>query len=100
MVKLEKTKSVFIVKGKKTTIGVRYINKKGTYKSRQQCNTCKHLGYILRGINGTYKESTCDRDGVTWRECSGSTSIKCKFQVQEGADKDENNASITKVNQT
>jgi len=84
---LDKIKTFHTIKGNRHSIGVKHINKKGTYKSRLQCNTCDHLGYVLEGINGTYKASTCDRDGVTWRERNGSTARVCKHH--KGVDNPE-----------
>lgn len=69
--------------GQSITKRCKLLNKKGTFKSSEQCNTCKFTGYVLKGIGRNYRETTCDRDGETWRECSGSTLKTCKFYKQE-----------------
>lgn len=64
---------------------VAFINKKGTFKYRNQCATCKFRGKVQAGL-GYHVNPTCDRDGETWRLMSGSTNKNCKFWESEQND--------------
>lgn len=57
---------------------LQFINKKGSFQYREQCKTCKHKGKVQAGL-GHYIEPTCDRDGETWRRCSGNSKKQCKY---------------------
>lgn len=56
-----------------------YINKKGTFQWRKQCEECKHKGVLKIGLGGLVEEPTCDRDELTWRRMYGQTEKECKF---------------------
>lgn len=60
-------------------IGIKHINKKGTFKKREKCNSCQFHGYVPYGLYGNYKNDTCDRDIITWRECKGKTIKTCNY---------------------
>lgn len=65
--------------GKTINQKVIYINKKGTFQWREQCESCKHKGVVGIGFRGFLEEPTCDRDEYTWRRMNGKTEKQCKL---------------------
>jgi hypothetical protein len=60
---------------------VKFKNKKGTFQRREQCKTCAFTGLAIVGLGNVY-DVTCDREGDTWKSCSGSTDKPCKFHKE------------------
>lgn len=86
-----KDKSVIETEIRMTTRGtyksqkIKFVNKKGTFMVREQCQTCVLLGKAIVGL-GRVIDITCDRDKTTWRRRNGRTQKDCKFY--QGASKD------------
>lgn len=68
----------FKVTSKGHTSKIKYINKKGTFKRRVQCNECRHLGKVQIGL-GFALDISCDREEGYWKEHRGNTDRKCKY---------------------
>ena len=78
----KKSAVVTTQRGRQITQKIVFYSKKGTYISHTQCKECNFKGTVQAGL-GYYYESTCDRDGDTWRRIKGSSDKECKFFIQK-----------------
>lgn len=81
-----KTPNKSIVQLKTTRTGIeqsiKHINKKGYFKKREQCGTCKYSGRVHVGL-GYHMDSSCDREEGYWREWNGISNRQCKFYEEK-----------------
>lgn len=63
-------------------VQIKYINKKGTFKKRPQCNTCKYLGKVQVGLYYAMGIS-CDCVEGFWKEPKGNTNRNCAYYQEK-----------------
>ena len=64
------------INGNSISQGIKFTNKKGTFKSRQQCKDCKFQGKAQVGLGYAF-DITCDREEPFWRMRKGWTDRRC-----------------------
>lgn len=73
----EKSEVVTKINGSNISQRIKYINKKGAFKSTEQCKECCFRGKVQIGLGFAF-DITCDRDIETWRMRTGKTDKVCK----------------------
>lgn len=81
-IRLELTPNKSIVVEKGGYVKIKYINKIGEVRSREQCKSCKHRGKVQLGL-GYSMAYSCDVDPKGWKLFSGVTDRNCSLYMEE-----------------
>lgn len=78
----DKSRIITKFDGKAFEQRVKFINKKGSFQKREQCNECRFKGRVQTGLRFTF-DISCDREEGFWKARRGSTEKPCKYFQQK-----------------
>jgi hypothetical protein len=79
----EKSQVITKIKGQHVEQRLKFVNRKGVFKYREQCDNCKFRGKVQVGLGFAF-DFSCDREEGFWKQKSGTTTKECEFFKPKG----------------